>query len=240
MKHFIILLLSCTVLSACVNNKTTPLQETQLLETEYTHPIGDAATYVNVAPDNSPYKRFTKMPLYYQQDFVDVPFGLSNVGERGSLITCLAMIDSYYQSDYITPDVLLGRMNASNSVHPSKDTLIQSFCEYGAYNASQEHFDISVIAEEVVVNYNIALIRIPHTSIYGETSSYIIVTGATEDGDLIIRDPNKNNQVLYCGYTSFGEPIYMTESVVISASSSAELYIFSQKGATYEELSEGK
>jgi len=81
--------------------------------------------------------------------------------------------------------------------------------------------DVYTLKQYVKDYYLAVLVHINHASIYGEDSSYLIITDITDDGKLIVRDPNKSNIDKYATIRDGGETIYETFDFFLAAGRNA-------------------
>ena len=183
--------------------------------------------HVKLSVSDGPEPIFHTVPMYFQQEFLKVENEAFNVAKQGGLITCLSMLDSFYECTFNTPDIFMEKYK-------------EYFREDGTYNAEELisavarnnyrkmykfPFTVDNLAEYVGTHRYAVLVHINHPSIYGNSSSYIIVTGITMDGQLYVRDPNKDNIKLYAQTEEGGETIYNSFDLVFSAGSNATIYV---------------
>ena len=174
-----------------------------------------------------PEKVFDIMPVYYQQDYSDVMIGEKSIAEAGNLITILAMICSYEESTYITPDIIISEYSQCFKDNKTdKENLLQQIANKYNREVMNEPLDVEKIAK-YINEYNMyVMIRIPHPSMYGNLSTYLLITDITEDGDFVIRDSNYDNIQQYAHFLDSGEPVYSSFSVCAAAGSTAQMYTF--------------
>ncbi|MBE5919739.1 MAG: hypothetical protein E7272_07820 [Pseudobutyrivibrio ruminis] len=164
-------------------------------------------------------------PNYYQQDYKDIAFGDSTIGEQGNLITCLASLETYYLTKDVNPETFVG-IHSDDCLHGTKTINKSSIDRYAKYFGTAldvQGYDFDVMANYVKRYSAKVLIRIPHESALGKKSTYFLVTGITKDGFIVV-DPNKDN-LKYAHQTNEG---YIYDSLFISivCGKSAEMYIF--------------
>lgn len=186
----------------------------------------EESSHITINRSTSPYKEFLTIPLYYQQDYKDVVYNNSTIASSGSLITCLSMLESYYCSDFITPREYVDMHYVQNM---STDELINDFATNNERNIIKLSFDAETLGNYLVHESREVLVQIPHPSIYGTPSSFILVTTTTADGKLYVRDPNQTNIATYASYSLDNEPLYNPTIFCEQASSSSYMYIFTEK-----------
>ena len=151
------------------------------------------------------------MPTYNQFDYPDVPYGIKgkSVADCGCGITSLAMVAAYlYQDESITPEYL-----ATVYGNPEKkvedvdySSLVTMMVSIGTKHLGLDmeltysFYDAVEALEEgkvVISLQNPGLF----TSVYN--GHFIVFRGVTEDGKILVRDPN--------GYTYNKYPTYFAE-----------------------------
>lgn len=193
--------------------------------------------YIEIKVDEGPEGTFYTMPMYYQKDFADTVKGELNIATNGNLITCLAMMDSQYSADYITPDRFLEKYSEYIEQNGSyeKYVLIKAVAENNDRVLTVEPLDVlklPVYLEDYDLN---VLVHINHPSIYGRNSAYIVVTGITEDGNLYVRDPVYSNRKDYATIYDDGETVYSSFDFFLEAGSDATVYIMGGGEYVFEE-----
>lgn len=143
---------------------------------------------------------YTSVPLFYQTDYPDVPYGKGTVKTSGCGITSVAMVASYLTGHEYTPDVLAGY-----------------FGDYGSSNLQRLEYASDMLqlpwkkaknVKEVfsaVKKGDLAIVLVNESSGFTTSGHFIVVTGVTEDGKYLINDPykpNYTNWILKKGFQS--------------------------------------
>lgn len=233
-KLLLLLLLSSVYLCACGNTKTEQSRFTELndsISTESSTISGEEFNHITMRYADGPELKFDTMPMYFQQDFSDIPYQGASIAEKGGLITCLAMLDSYSRQEFVSPDLFIASYSDFNDADDTFLDTLQKYANMNDLELCTEALNINQLAEQINVNMYPVLIYIPHESIYGKECSFIIIYKATAEGNLIVRDPNKNNIDEYAEYDINGETIYDADTFILAASKSAIMYTFQNKGA---------
>lgn len=131
---------------------------------------------------------YETVPLYYQTDYPDVLFRSGTLATSGSSITCLAMVASYLTGHEYLPDELAGYFadfigNNLQLVEEVSDTL-----QLPWEKAVNIHGAVQALKEGKVV-----LVVMNEKSIFMETQHFIVFTGLSEDGKILINDPYAPN-----------------------------------------------
>ncbi len=155
-----------------------------------------------------------EFPLYDQNDYKGVPFGSGDVASSGCGITCAAMVISAYTGMEITPDILANEYNIRGVSNAQR--MEEALNGYGIVNANnwraEGTFDEGVntyhyddVKQKISEGYT-AIILMNEGNFTG-AGHFVLATGVTDDGRLIIQDPNGNNyrkgdSVLNDGYAN--------------------------------------
>ena len=114
-------------------------------------------------------------------------------------------------------------------------SLIEAVAQNNELMVTEAELNPYTLEQYVRDNYEKALVHINHPSIYGEGSSYIIITEITNDGNLIVRDPNYYNIESYATILDNGETIYDSFEFFFAAGKDATVYLI---GGGYYEIEE--
>lgn len=149
-------------------------------------------------------------PLYDQNDYEDAPYGHGNIKSEGCGITCAAMIITAYTGKQVTPAMLAqeiewdgndttlnraltayGIKNANNNFLTEDSSTKYEYVDGGFTDFGQTSMNYYEIKEKINEGY-VAVFQMNKGTFTGG-SHFILVTGVTEDGNLIVQDPNGNN-----------------------------------------------
>lgn len=133
----------------------------------------------------------SEIPLMYQTDYPHIPYDTDNVAESGCGITSLAMIATYLTDNVYAPDELAIKYNnvADNNVLRM---------EYGIQDIGLDYYVTSDWYELMgaLSNNQPAIILVGSDSVFTDVGHFLIVERLTEDGKIIVKDPNKENYSL--------------------------------------------
>ncbi len=142
-----------------------------------------------VPPETEPAViRYDAVPLYFQTDYPDMPFGNGTVATSGCSVTCLAMVATYLLDREYTPDQLayhFGTVGESNM-----DRLV-----YGI-EQMQLPYSHSYNVEDMfqaVREGKVAIALMNGDSIFTTQQHFIAVTGMGEYGKFLVNDPLEPN-----------------------------------------------
>lgn len=133
-------------------------------------------------------KVINTVPLFNQQDYPEIPFSQGSIATSGCGITCMSMVATYMLDEVHKPDEL-GLIY--NSAATSNDKRMEAAAE-GLGIEFDRVWDwdstIRCLEEGKVV---IALMS--DASVFTNYGHFIIFTGMTEDGKIMINDPYGDN-----------------------------------------------
>lgn len=141
---------------------------------------------------------YDEFPLYDQNQYNDVKYGNGTIQTSGCGITCAAMVISYYTGTQVTPDML-----ANDIKWTGNDTTMEAALDkYGIVNANnwrhgntfeerEEGYYFNDVKQKLEEGYTAIFLMKEGNFTSGE--HFILATGVTEDGKILINDPNGNN-----------------------------------------------
>ena len=228
-KSLCVLLGAIVMFVGCGDNVSAPADTEKSTEVFQTEEAGmeHPKNHVEISYSDGEETIFHTVPMYFQQEFYEIEIGAFNVAKNGNLITCLSMLDSFYECDFVTPDMFIEKYKdyiRENGTYDA-DELISAVATENNRKMYKFPFTAENLAEYVGTYRYAVLVHINHPSMYGNSSSYIIVSGITMEGQLYVRDPNKDNIKNYAIVEESGETIYDAFSLVFSAGSDATIYV---------------
>ena len=159
-----------------------------------------------------------EMPLYDQYDYPDVPYGsqragFKSVADRGCGITSLAMVASYlYQDESITPDYLA-------TVYGDPDNKPVEGVDYGSLadimvSVGTKHLGLDMeltysftkVVEALEEGKVVISLQNPGCFTSVPNGHFVVFRGITEDGDILVNDPNGHTYARYPDYFANGFP----------------------------------
>lgn len=177
--------------------ETEPVQtepeQTDPPETESAGSEPDVYVPEQTQPDDSnsteiEYKTYNSVPLYFQNDYPDTMFGAGTVATSGCSITCLAMVATYLTGHEYLPDELAGYFGgrAENNV---------ARMEYGIDQMKlpcRPCENWHVVMEELSRG-KVIILLVDEKSIFTDSQHFVVLTGLTEDGLILVNDSNADN-----------------------------------------------
>lgn len=166
---------------------TEPIAEPTVLETE---PVIEETT-----------PSVDEVPKYNQLEYT-CPFGnviLASNGKQATVqnsgcgITCLAMVATYLLDDpTLTPDVLAEQFGKYNTKCGSAWSLFIDSAEMLGLGEVKQVHDWSQGVEEALRNGSLVISN-QRGGVFTQGGHYILLTGITEDGKVMVHDPNGAN-----------------------------------------------
>lgn len=134
------------------------------------------------------YKTYNSVPLYFQNDYPDAMFGPGTVATSGCSITSLAMVATYLTGHEYLPDELASYFGgrAENNVKRM---------EYGIQKLKlpcrqAENWHVVM---EALNDGKVVILLVDEKSIFTDSQHFLVLTGLTADGKILLNDSNFNN-----------------------------------------------
>lgn len=138
------------------------------------------------------------VPMYFQTDYPDTPYGSGTIATSGCGITCLAMAATYLTDEKHTPDELAaeyGQLQMSN-VQRINYAIEDMGLPLKSMPTKWYQMSDALRTGRIVI----VLVK---DSIFSSIQHFLVLTGITEDGMVMVIDPyksNYNNPGLIQGY----------------------------------------
>lgn len=138
-------------------------------------------------------EKYTKVPLFSQSDYPQYPYGkYGSIASHGCGIVSLSMVITYLTDELHHPIDMAAKYGHFNTEHGSYWSLFES---------TDQDFGVDVIAEtyswskvkEALANGHVVIALQGKEGIFTDGGHYIVLTGLTEDGKILVNDPNGNN-----------------------------------------------
>lgn len=148
-------------------------------------PQEDSAQQVFLFQDAKPRN---SVPLYFQNHYPNVRYGSGTIASSGCSITSLAMVASYMTGYQYAPDILADYFGGSAYSNIARLEAGSEALQLSYQKAVNWHETLQALEEGKVV---IALME--QDSLFTESQHFIVLTGMTEDGKILVNDPNLTN-----------------------------------------------
>lgn len=160
------------------------IEETEAVETL----PEETEAAVEIEETKEVYKTYDTVPLYFQNEYPDTMFGSGTVATSGCSITCLAMVATYMTDHAYFPDELAGYFGgrADNNMKRmlygvQKLRLPYKQCE-----------NWHVVVDELKMG-RVVILMVDQGSIFTDSQHFVVLTGITKDGKILVNDTNSNN-----------------------------------------------
>lgn len=132
------------------------------------------------------------IPLYNQLDYPNSPYGVyGTVASHGCGITCVAMVTSYYTDNTVSPASLARTYGHYNTAEGSYWSLFEgTAASLGIPFEKQTSSWAEVVA---ALQAGKPVVSIQGPGIFTTGGHYILLTGITSDGRILVNDPNGAN-----------------------------------------------
>lgn len=178
------------------NSEITLAEETQSVTETVAETVPEIVPETTIPEETVPEfvweERIPAVPLYFQQDYADVDYGNhGTVSSHGCGITSVAMVFSYLFDEPMLPDRMAGEYGYKNHEGGSCWTLFpDSGADYGLKVIQTGNWKEVKAALE---GGQVVIANARNNTIFTGGGHYIVLAAITEDGRVIVRDPNRLN-----------------------------------------------
>lgn len=194
--QILLCLILVTALSACASQPPAP-QPTTVPET--TAPAETLETQPPAIAETEPEPvRYDTVPLFYQTDYPYIKFGDGTIATSGCSMTCLSMIATYMTDHEYTPDQLVYHFGKYGKTHVER-------LEYAAQQLGltyEKNFDWRETQRALEAG-KVAIVMENDRSPFTTGQHFIVLSGLTDDGLVIVKDPfepNYSSELLMDGF----------------------------------------
>lgn len=132
------------------------------------------------------------IPLFNQGDYPHAPYGeYGTVASHGCGITCVAMLNSYYADQTISPAFLARMFGHYNTPDGSYHSLFADSARQLNLPFDKETSSWSEVVR--ALQDGKPVVSIQHGGIFTSGGHFILLTGITPDGRILVNDPNGGN-----------------------------------------------
>lgn len=202
MKKLMIMLLAVLMLTGCADSNIiddsatyteveTSIETAEVHEAETEETVEVEETEPETSDDETKTIIINEVPKYNQLDYYNVPYGnYGTVRTHGCGVTCLAMVATYLLDDpTLTPDVLAKQFGHHNTECGSSWTLFTDSAEVLGLGEIKQVNDWTQGVEEALRNGSLVISN-QVGGVFTNGGHYILLTGMTEDGKVMVHDPN--------------------------------------------------
>ena len=186
-----------TGLCACASQAPVPqptAAETTV-PTETLPPETQAPTIAETQPER---RTYDTVPLFYQTDYPYIKFGDGTIATSGCSMTCLSMVATYMTDHEYTPDQLVYHFGKYGKTNVER-------LEYAAQQLGlpyEKNFDWRE-TQKALEEGKVAIVMENDHSPFTTGQHFIVLSGLTDDGLVIVKDPfepNYSSELLMDGF----------------------------------------
>ena len=186
-----------TGLCACASQAPVPqptAAETTV-PTETLPPETQAPTIAETQPER---RTYDTVPLFYQTDYPYIKFGDGTIATSGCSMTCLSMVATYMTDHEYTPDQLVYHFGKYGKTNVER-------LEYAAQQLGlpyEKNFDWRE-TQKALEEGKVAIVMENDRSPFTTGQHFIVLSGLTDDGLVIVKDPfepNYSSELLMDGF----------------------------------------
>lgn len=150
--------------------------------------------FTEILPENETVKQAEEnkvidgVPLYFQTDYPNVMYGSGNIASSGCSITCVAMVASYLTGHEYLPDELADYFGGRAENNIARLEYASDALQLPWEKTANWHETLKALKEG-----KIAIILMNSNSIFTESQHFVVLTGMTEDGKIMVNDPYAPN-----------------------------------------------
>lgn len=141
-----------------------------------------------IPAETVPERRTHDVPLFFQTDYPQTLYGSGTVANNGCGITCLAMVASYLTGHTYLPDELAGYFGGRAESNLVRLELGSDTLQLPYWKAENWHETLAALEEG-----KIAIALMESNSLFTSGQHFIVLKGMTEDGKILVNDPNAAN-----------------------------------------------
>lgn len=175
--------------------ETTVPAETAPVIPEETAPELPPPTVPETEPEAVTYDT---VPLFFQTDYPYIKFGDGTIATSGCSMTCLAMIATYMTDHEYTPDQLVYHFENGGINHVER-------LEYAAQQLRlpyEKNFNWRE-TQKALQEGKVAIVMENEKSYFTTGQHFLVLSGLTDDGGIIVKDPfepNYSSELLVDGF----------------------------------------
>ena len=184
------LILILTTLFSLCGSGAAPSQEEELPEETLLEEVPEETEEPEQAQEEEQIKPGyipKDVPLYDQRKYTKIPYGQCSIATDGCGITCSAMVISYFTGYEILPDYLGLNYNLRGKSHEQR--MIKALKDFNI-NVVEEYYgkkEWPLVFEALEEGY--LVISLQGTGLFTTNEHFILLTGLTEDGKVLVNDP---------------------------------------------------
>ncbi len=146
-----------------------------------------------VPPETEPERiAYTSVPLFYQDDYGDMIYADGTMKSCGSSAACLAMVASYLTGHEFRPDQIADWFGAYPGLHTERLEYASTQMQLPWWKPENWHIALQALKDGCIV-----IVVLNARSAFTDGQHFIVLTGMTEDGRILVNDPRVSNYDLW-------------------------------------------
>lgn len=141
----------------------------------------------NIADTKSAHGVYDSIPLYFQTDYPDVDYSQGSLATSGCGMTCFSMVATWLLDEEYTPDEL-ARFTGSGS---DNATRFEKAAESLGIEWEKMYIWSDII--DALKQGKVAIVLVNDETPFTSGGHFIVLTGITADGKILVNDPNEAN-----------------------------------------------
>ena len=131
---------------------------------------------------------FNPVPAFFQNDYPFTRYGSGMLADTGCSITCMSMMAGYLTGNIYLPDQLARWFGGKAQNNMAR-------MEYAAQQLQLPFVKARTILDtfQALEEGKVAIALMEKESLFTDTQHFIVLCGLTEDGKILVRDPNRTN-----------------------------------------------
>ena len=186
-----------TGLCACASQAPVP-QPTAAETTVPTETLPPETQVPTIAETQPERRTYDTVPLFYQTDYPYIKFGDGTIASSGCSMTCLSMVATYMTDHEYPPDQLVYHFGKYGKTNVER-------LEYAAQQLGlpyEKNFDWRE-TQKALEEGKVAIVMENDRSPFTTGQHFIVLSGLTDDGLVIVKDPfepNYSSELLMDGF----------------------------------------
>lgn len=178
------------------NTKNLPPQQAQACEEtdltqEETEPVAEIVAppqSVEQIPEETESDTYDEVPLYYQTDYPDVMYANDTLATSGCSMTSLAMVATYLTDHKYSPAELADWFGGYMGNHKER-------LEYASQQMQLPYEEAVTVVDalQAMKDGKVVIALMSKNSLFTNTQHFIVWSGMTVDGKILVNDPYEPN-----------------------------------------------
>ena len=142
-------------------------------------------------------ERYTEVPHFFQSYYPNVRYGNTSIRQGGCGIACVSMVLTYLLDKEVGIEELAEKYFRYKGKYGSSYNLFYDSAEdYGVTVTTTPVYDWDTV-REALEDGHVVIANPTAPSLFTEGGHYIVLAGLTEDGKIVVRDPNLYNYSIW-------------------------------------------